>query len=201
MYDARMRSYTQRVRAEARERTSAAIDRATLREVRVSGYAALRVADVAQRAGVALRTVYLHAPTKEDLVIRALRRRAAALTRRVERWRPPAGSGAQIIDDLVAIHERTYRSDRQLLEILVASGAPGGGDVLASLDRVRLALIGRAVVELTRIGVLRPRAEDATALAHWMLAYPTWRAALTGPARRRAPRLIGDALRASLLRP
>jgi AcrR family transcriptional regulator len=200
MYDAHVRPYVQRSRAEASERTAVAIERATLREMRVAGFAALRVADVAHRAGVALRTVYLHAPTKEDLVIGALRRRAAALTRRVERWRPPAASGPQILADLVAIHERTYRSDRQLLEILVAGGAPGGADVLASLDRVRLTLIGRAVVELARIGALRPRPDDATSLAHWMLAYPTWRAALTGPARRRAPRLIGDALRATLLR-
>jgi AcrR family transcriptional regulator len=195
-----MRPYVQRVRAEGREKTAAAIERATLRELRVAGFAALRMADVALRAGVALRTVYLHASTKEDLVLSALRGRATALTRRVERWRPPAASPAQILDDLVALHERTYRTERQLLEILVDSGAPGGGDVLRSLDRVRLTLIERAVAELARIGALRLRAEDAIGLAHAMLAYPTWRAALTGPARRRAPRLIGDALRATLLR-
>jgi len=195
-----MRPYVQSARAEARERTAAAIERATLRELRVAGFSGLRVSDVARRAGVALRTVYLHAPTKQDLVTSALRRRAAALTRRVERWRPPLAGGAQVLDDLVALHERTYRTERQLLEILVDGGAPTGGDVLRSLDRVRLTLIERAVAELARIGALRLRAEDATGLAHAMLAYPTWRTALTGPARRRAPRLIADALRATLLR-
>ena len=158
------------------------------------------MAGVAHRAGVAIRTVYLHAPTKRELVEGALRRRAQALTRRVERWRPPLAAAGVVLDDLVALHERTYRAERQLLEILVDSGAPSGGDVLRGLDRVRLTLIERAVAELARIGALRLRAEDATSLAHAMLAYPTWRAALTGPARRRAPRLIGDALRATLLR-
>jgi AcrR family transcriptional regulator len=195
-----MRTYVQRARADARERTAARIERAALRELRVAGFAALRLADVAQRAGVALRTVYLHAPTKEDLVLTALRRRALALTRRVERWRPPDAAAATILDDLVAMHERTYRTDRQLLEVLVDSGAPGGAEVLRSLDRMRLGLIERAVAELARLGALRTRADDATALAHAMLAFPTWRAALTGPARRRAPRLIAESLRATLLR-
>lgn len=194
-----MRTYVQRARAERRARTASAIERAALRELRVHGYARLRLTEVARRAGVALRTLYLHAPAKEALVARALRRRAGAIIRRVERWRPPDGSGATILDDIVALHERTYRTDRQLLEILVDSGAPGGGEVLRSLDRVRLALIERAVAALAEVGALRTRPEDATALAHAMLAFPTWRAALTGPARRRAPRLIAEALRAALL--
>lgn len=194
-----MRTYVQHARAEKRDRTATAIEHAALRELRIHSYADLRLADVAHRAGVALRTLYLHSPTKDVLVTRALRRRAGAITRRVERWRPPDGTGTAILDDLVALHERTYRTDRQLLEILVDSGAPGGAEVLRSLDRVRLALIERAIAALERIGALRTRPEDALALAHAMLAFPTWRAALTGPARRRAPRLIADALRASLL--
>jgi AcrR family transcriptional regulator len=194
-----MRTYVQRARADARERTAAAIERASLRELRVRGYDALRLADVADRAGVALRTLYLHAPTKQALVARALRRRAAAIARRVDAWRPPDGSARAILDDLVALHERTYRTDRQLLEILVDSGAPGGAEVLRSLDRVRLTLIERTVAAIARLGALRTRPEDAIALAHAMLAFPTWRAALTGPARRRAPRLIADALRVALL--
>ena len=194
-----MRTYVQRARADARDRTAAAIDRAALRELRVSGYSALRLDDVAQRAGVALRTLYLHAPNKEALVASALRRRAAALSRRVERWRPPTATPAGILDDLVALHERTYRTERRLLEILVDAGAPGGAQVLRSLDEMRLGLIERAIGEIERAGALRRRRDDAIALTHAMLAFPTWRAALTGPGGRRAPGLIADALRATLL--
>lgn len=194
-----MRQYSQRGRTEQRERTTSAIERAALRELRIHGYAEVRVADVAHRAGVALRTLYLHAPTKDVLFADALRRRAGAIIRRVERWRPPDGPGSAVLDDLVALHERTYRTDRQLLEILVDSGAPGGAEVLRSLDRVRLALIEHAVAALAARRALRTSPADAIALAHAMLAFPTWRAALTGPARRRAPRLIADALRATLL--
>lgn len=188
----------QRARAQRRDRTALAIETATLRLLRQRGYAELRLADVAERSGVALRTLYLHARSKEDLVRQVLRRRASALARRVERWQPPAGA-SQVLDDLVALHERTYRSERQLLEILVDSGAPGGSEVLRSLDRVRLALIERAIGTLSSRGALRPRPDDAVALAHALLAFPTWRAALTGPAKRRAPGLIAAALRASVL--
>ncbi len=194
-----VRRYVQRARAEARDRTSAAVDRAALRELRRRGYATMRVADIAHGAGVSLRTIYLRAPAKDVLVATALRRRAAALTRRVERWRPPAASADAILADLVALHERTYRAERQLLEALMDGGAPGGAEVLRSLDRVRLSLIERAVASIHSSGALRIAPREATALAHAMLAYPTWRAALTGPARRRAPRLIADALQASLL--
>lgn len=194
-----MRAYVQRARADARERTAASIERATLRELRINGYAALRLGEIAQRAGVALRTVYLHAPTKDALVDRALRHRAAAIVRRVERWRPPEATAPAILADIVALHERTYRTERQLLELLVDSGAPEAADVLRSLDAVRLTLIERAIDAIARTGQLRAGREDAIALAHAMLAFPTWRAALTGPARRRAPRLIADALRAALL--
>lgn len=195
----RVRRYAQRARADARRRTALAIDRAVLRELRLRGYVDLRVAAVARRAGVAPRTVYLHAPSKAALVARALRRRAAALAARVERWRPPAAPPLEVLDDLVALHERTYRGERQLLEVLVASGGPDAAEVLRSLDRVRLALIERAIGALQAAGALQRPAGEAIALAHALLAYPTWRAALTGPARRRAPRLIAEALRASLL--
>ena len=194
-----MRTYVQRARADARERNAAVIERAALRELRIHGYDALRLADIAERSGLALRTLYLHAPTKQALVARALRRRAAAIARRVDAWRPSATSAPAILDDLVALHERTYRTDRRLLEILVDSGAPDGAEVLRSLDRVRLTLIERAVAAIARLGALRTRPEDAVALSHALLAFPTWRAALTGPAGRRAPRLIADALRAALL--
>jgi AcrR family transcriptional regulator len=194
-----MRPYVQRVRADQRDRTAAAIERATLRELGIRGYAGLRLADVARRAGVALRTVYLHAPTKEALVTSALRRRALVLARKVDRWRPPDASAVAVLDDLVAYHERTYRTDRQVLELLVDSGAPGGAELLRSLDRARLALIERAMGDLARRGALRTRPDHAAALAHALLAYPTWRAALTGPAKRRAPALIAGALRRSLI--
>lgn len=181
-------------------RTSAAIETAVLREVARRGYHALRMTDVARRAHVAPRTLYLHAPSKERLVERALRRRAATQIARVERWRPRSEGPESVLNELVALHDREYRVESVLLETLVDGALPRTvAAPLRDLDDVRLALITRTMNDLARRGALRVRAGDAIALAHALLSYPTWRTALTGPARRRAPRLVAAALRSAVL--
>lgn len=197
---ANIRTYDQRARARRRARTHAAIEAATLREAAKRGYAGLRMSEIARRAKVSPRTVYLHAPSKERLVRETLRRRADAIIRRVERWHPRSDSPEGILNELVALHERTYRTESATLETLTSGGVPRDvAEVLRELDDVRLALITRTLDGLSRRRVLRARLSEGIALAHALLAYPTWRTALTGPAGRRAPRLVAAALRASLL--
>ncbi len=192
--------YVQSERARATQRTGTAIQAAALRELSLRGYRGLRLDDVARRARVARRTLYLHAPSKERLVERALRRRADGLVRRVERWRPRDGGGEAAIDELVALHARSYRAEKALLDTLLDGGLPrSGAAILRELDAVRLDIISRTMAELARNGALRIRATDATALAHALLAYPTWRVALTGPAGRHARRVITAALRTAVV--
>jgi AcrR family transcriptional regulator len=190
----------QRERARRAARTANAIELAALREVARRGYHALRVADVARRARVAPRTVYLHSASKELLVEQALRTRAAAQIARVERWRPRSDAPEAILNEMVALHDREYRMESVLLETLVDGALPrSAAALLRDLDNVRLALITRTMNDLARRGALRVRGSDAIALAHALLSYPTWRTALTGPARRRAPRLVAAALRSAVL--
>jgi AcrR family transcriptional regulator len=175
------RTYVQRERARKVARTGAAIETAALREVARRGYHALRMTDVARRAHVAPRTLYLHATSKE-------------------RWRPKSEAPESILNELVALHDREYRVESVLLETLVDGALPRPvAAPLRDLDSVRLALITRTMNDLARRGALRVRAGDAIALAHALLSYPTWRTALTGPARRRAPRLVAAALRSAVL--
>jgi len=158
------------------------------------------MSEVARRAKVAPRTVYLHAPSKERLVRDTLRRRADAIIRRVERWQPRSDTPEGIVNQLVALHERTYRAESATLETLTTGGVPRDvAEILRELDDVRLALITRTLEALARRRALRVRTSEGIALAHALLAYPTWRTALTGPAGRRAPRFVAAALRASLL--
>jgi AcrR family transcriptional regulator len=193
------RRYMQRERARTRARTGAAIEAAALREVARRGYADLRVGEVARRAHIAPRTVYLHARTKERLVEAALRRRAEALIGRIERWRPRGETADAVLGELIAMHEREYRAESVLLETLLDGALPRGvAGILRELDAVRLDIITRTLGDLARHGGLRMRAADAVALAHALLSYPTWRTALTGPGRRRAPRLVAAALRSAL---
>src|SRR5438128_5082350 len=118
------RRYVQRERARRTARTRTAIEGAALREVARRGFADLRVVDVARRAHVAPRTVYLHAPTKERLVETALRGRAQALIGRIERWRPRAENADAVLGELIAMHEREYRAESVLLETLVDGATP-----------------------------------------------------------------------------
>jgi AcrR family transcriptional regulator len=158
------------------------------------------MSEVARRAHVAPRTVYLHAPTKERLVESALRGRAAGLIGRIERWRPRGESADAVLGELIGMHEREYRAESVLLETLVDGALPRDiAALLRELDGVRLGIITRTINDLARRGGLRVRSTDAIALAHALLSYPTWRTALTGPGRRRAPRLIYSALRSALL--
>ena len=191
----------QRERARRTARTATAIENAALREVARRGYPNLRISDVADRAHVSTRTVYLHSSSKERLVEQALRRRGASLISRVERWRPQGQSPERILDEMVALHEREYRGESALLlETLVDGALPKRvAALLRDLDSVRLAVIERTMNDLARTGALRIRTQDAIALAHALLSYPTWRTALTGPARRRAPRLVANALRSAVL--
>lgn len=194
------RRYEQRERARRRARTHAAIESATLREAAKRGYAGLRMTEIARRAKVAPRTVYLHAPSKEQLVRATLRRRADAIIRRVERWQPRSEAPEGILTELVALHERTYRTESATLETLTSGGVPREvAEILRELDAVRLALITRTLEGLARRRVLRVRPLEAIALAHTLLSYPTWRTALTGPAGRRAPIFVAAALRSALL--
>jgi AcrR family transcriptional regulator len=156
--------------------------------------------EVARRAKVSRRTLYLHASSKEQLVQATLRRHADAIIRRVERWQPRGDTPVSILTELVALHERTYRTESATLETLTAGGVPREiAEILRDLDSVRLALITRTLDGLARRRVLRVRAIEGIALAHALLSYPTWRTALTGPAGRRAPRFVATALRKTLL--
>lgn len=156
--------------------------------------------EVARRARVSPRTLYLHAPSKQRLIQVTLRRHADAIIRRVERWQPRGDAPDVILNELVALHERTYRTETATLETLTTGGVPREvAEILRDLDAVRLALITRTLDGLARRRVLRLRAAEAIALAHALLSYPTWRTALTGPAGRRAPRLVAAALRSALL--
>jgi len=194
------RVYVQRERARRAARTAGAIELAALREVARRGYPHLTVTDIARRARVAPRTVYLHAASKEQLVAQALRRRAAAQIARVERWRARSEAPEAILNEMVAFHEREYRTESALLETLVDGALPRNvAALLKDLDNVRLGAITRTMNDLARRGALRIRTADAIALAHALLSYPTWRTALTGPARRRAPRLVATALRSAVL--
>jgi len=121
----------------------------------------------------------------------------SALRERVARWHPRATEPAAVLDEIIAFHARSYREEYALMETLSQGAPEGGRRLLRELDAERLRTIARSVQIVS--GHLRLAARDAVALIHATLSYPAWRVALTGPAGRRAPRLIASMLKAALL--
>jgi AcrR family transcriptional regulator len=192
-----MRRYTLRKRAAAMERTRDAILAAARARLARVGYAALRVDDVAKRARVSRRTVYAHFGSREVLADAALAERVAALRERVARWHPRANDASAVLDEVIAFHARSYREEYALMETLSEGAPESGRRLLRELDAERLRTIARTVQTIASQLRISPR--DAGALIHTALSYPAWRVALTGPAGRRAPRLLASMLKAALL--
>jgi AcrR family transcriptional regulator len=191
------RHYTLRKRAAQLQRTREAILAAARGRLARVGYAALRVDDVARRARVSRRTVYAHFPSRAVLADAALRERVNALRDRVARWHPRSSDPAAALDEIIAFHARSYREEYALMETLSEGAPEAGRDLLRELDAERLRTITRSVQVLS--DQLHIASRDAIALIHASLSYPAWRVALTGPAGRRAPRLLAAMLKAALL--
>jgi AcrR family transcriptional regulator len=192
-----MRRYTLRRRAAAMERTRESILAAARARLARVGYAALRVDDVAKRARVSRRTVYAHFRSRETLADAALAQRVSALRDRVARWHPRSNDANAVLDEMIAFHARSYREEYALMETLSEGAPESGRRLLRELDAERLRTIARTVQSMAAQLRMAPR--DAGALIHATLSYPAWRVALTGPAGRRAPRLLAAMLKAALL--
>src|SRR5437879_2332956 len=115
--------------------------------------------------------------------------RIAAAPLSVETWRKFRYTRSAVNQRRYVQRERARRAARTSSAIESA----------ALRDVSRRGYADLRVTEVARRGGLRVRPSDAIALAHALLSYPTWRTALTGPGRRRAPRLIYSALRSALL--
>jgi AcrR family transcriptional regulator len=191
------RRYTMRRRAVTVARTRDAILAAARGRLARVGYTALRVDDVARRARVSRRTVYAHFPSRATLADAALEERVGALRERVARWRPRSADGPAVVDEIVGFHARSYREEYALMETLSEGAPESARRLLRELDAERLRSISRSLQAIS--GQLRLPPRDAGALIHTTLSYPAWRVALTGPAGRRAPRLIASMLKSALL--
>ncbi|XYH97124.1 TetR/AcrR family transcriptional regulator [Sorangium sp. So ce1128] len=148
---------------------------ATLEELASAGYRALRIEDVATRAGVNKTTVYRRWPTKEELV------RAALLSVTDEKIIPP--NTGSLREDLLAfgraiIEIQTSPVGQSLFHVFLAEGPDSELMAIArSLRAVQEAGV-RAIVEgAVARGELAPRADPmlpcellAAYLKHKMIA-------------------------------
>jgi AcrR family transcriptional regulator len=109
--------------ARAAERRQAIID-AAMDEFVARGYAATRLDDVAQRAGVAKGTIYLHFKDKEALFQELIRTALVPLIGRLAAPPPAGGSVRAAIERFAQTFEREVVSTRRgdIVRLIVSEG-------------------------------------------------------------------------------
>lgn len=110
------------------ERVVASVLDAALMELAAVGYTALRLDDVATRAGVAKTTIYRRWPTKIDLVGEALRL--------VTAWHDPLPNLGDVRSDILALLDRSVRlantaQGRAVARVMTTEAAGGEFERLA----------------------------------------------------------------------
>lgn len=110
------------------ERVVAAVLDAALMELAAVGYTALRLDDVATRAGVAKTTIYRRWPTKIDLVGDALRQ--------VTSWHDPLPNHGDVRQDILSLLERAVRlvntaQGRAMARVMTTESVAGEFEKLA----------------------------------------------------------------------
>jgi AcrR family transcriptional regulator len=111
-------------RAEKAAARRAAILEAALDEFSARGFAAARLEDVAQRAGVAKGTIYLHFKDKESMFEELIRTAIVPLVGRMQ-GPPPAGASVRDLVEAFAlnfIHEIVNSRRGDIVRLIVAEG-------------------------------------------------------------------------------
>jgi TetR/AcrR family transcriptional repressor of bet genes len=168
------RRYSMAKRAKLTERTRRDIEMALVRLLSTKSYRAVGMADIAQEADVAVRTVQRHYGSKDDVLAAAVRYPAQAMSEELSK-RPPGRSPREDLQSLVASLFAIY--DRHRREMWAAytrsADAPelmqallvAGGAWLSAVDALLARWSQRCAVD----PILAKRAIVA------LTSYPTWR--------------------------
>lgn len=172
------RSYSMAKRAQAREETRQRLMAAGTELVLAGGSATLTMTAVAERADVALRTVYNHFATVDDMfaaVMGAINDEFAALA--PEPVDAENGSPEAALRVLTAqwFAEIARQADR-LAALLTIRGSTGLDRALAAARELRLQRVRSIMAAADRRGLLRVPVDDAVAMAYVETSYQTWAA-------------------------
>ena len=139
---------------------------AATRQLAERGYAGCSVAAVAERAGVAVGSVYRHFPTKAELIVHVFRQ---VVTREVEAVREASARPGEPAERVVAVFEtfaqRALKSPRQAYALLAEPV-----DALIDAERLEFRrafteVVAEHVAAGVREGVLPPQDGRLTAAA------------------------------------
>lgn len=177
---------------------------AVLHLVLEDGADAVTVGAVAERADVALRTVYNHFASREALLEAALDRIIGEIEAALAAAGIEAGHPDERIRRFVAAAFGEFdRLGILLTRILSVRGVPHLERRLAELNQWRLGRIDEIVRAAEAEGRARLPAEQANALAGAVIGHGSWEVLVhaRGLSGKRAGALVGRALASALIRP
>lgn len=118
------------------------------------GYEAVQMRDVAERADVALGTLYRYFPSKDQLLVAALGEWASTLERRLKQKPPPGATPAdRVIDVLRRANRALEREPRVTAAMVTALSSPDHeaaetkNEVYETLRSIISAAIGTSAVD------------------------------------------------------
>jgi AcrR family transcriptional regulator len=148
---------------------------ATVQALATVSVDALTMQMIAERADVALRTLYNHFPSKEALVVEAYSR-LAGRTQDAVRDLPETGTARERVSAFVeAFYDVFEKESPGAAVILGVSGIPQFDARLAEVRTWRRYELAKILRAARRDGVLRMPLKQAVALAFHITAYVTWR--------------------------
>jgi AcrR family transcriptional regulator len=173
-WDQMPRTYSMKKRSAVADATRERLLEATAEVVADGGAQALTMQAVAERADVALRTVYNYFASREELARAAYDRVATSIVDAVQAL-PPTGSARGDLLAFVGTYLDGYQGE--LAAKAVIAGIPGVSDVEKRVDEVRRwrrDRLARFVRSAQREEGLKVTTADAIGLAFLTTAFATW---------------------------
>jgi AcrR family transcriptional regulator len=159
---------------------------------------------VADRADLALRTLYNHFPSRDALLSAAFQHHAAQSRAAVEAVSlPDADAHEQLRHAIGAYYARYAAMGPRLTALLSVRGFPELDEQIRAIRAWRRGVLRKIIRRARRVGMLTMPESTALALAYTMTSHATWQillAELDGASRDLA-KAAGDTLCAALFRP
>src|SRR5688572_3891592 len=150
-----------RSQAERRQRI---LDAATALATK-GGYEAVQMRDVAERADVALGTLYRYFPSKVHLLVTLMHEQTRQLTHRLDRRPPQGDSAADRVVEVLSRATRALQRDPQLADAMIRALMFADASAAAEVNAVNSIMTDAIILSIRGSNGHGPSTEDAAAVA------------------------------------
>ena len=150
-----------RSQAERRQRI---LDAATALATK-GGYDAVQMRDVAERADVALGTLYRYFPSKVHLLVTLMHEQTRQLTQRLDRRPPDGANAADRVVEVLSRATRALQRDPQLADAMIRALMFADASAAAEVNAVNSIMTDAIITSIRGSNGHGPSDEEAAAVA------------------------------------